>query len=59
MYAVLNYAIVLYAFFAVRETGGRSPEEMDLVFGADDGMRDGAGGAALPDDRVALVSDYD
>lgn len=32
MYAILNYTIVVYAFFAVRETEGKSLEEMETVF---------------------------
>ena len=33
MFAIFNFAIVVYSFFVVRETAGRSLEEMEVVFG--------------------------
>ncbi|TVY44340.1 Quinate permease [Lachnellula occidentalis] len=32
MFAILNYAIVVYAYFILKETAGRTLEEMDEVF---------------------------
>ena len=33
MFAVFNYAIIFYSFFVLRETAGKSLEEMEIVFG--------------------------
>ena len=42
MYAILNYAIMVYAFFAVHETRGKSLEEMETVFGTIDELAERA-----------------
>ena len=36
MFAIFNYAIIVYAWLVLRETKGKSLEEMDVVFGAVD-----------------------
>lgn len=33
MFAIFNYAIVVYSYFVLRETAGKSLEEMEIVFG--------------------------
>jgi sugar porter (SP) family MFS transporter len=33
MFAIFNYAIIFYSFFVLRETTGKSLEEMEVVFG--------------------------
>ena len=33
MFAIFNYAIIAYSFFFLRETKGKSLEEMEVVFG--------------------------
>lgn len=33
MFAIFNYAIVVYSYFILRETKGKSLEEMEVVFG--------------------------
>ena len=55
MYAILNYAIMVYAFLAVRETKGRSLEDMETVFGTGGALERGP----RQDDSVRLISDYD
>ncbi|CRG92426.1 Quinate permease [Talaromyces islandicus] len=34
MFAIFNYSLVVYAFFVLRETSGKSLEEMEEVFGS-------------------------
>lgn len=36
MFAIFNYAIILYSFFLLKETAHRSLEEMEVVFGTVD-----------------------
>ena len=36
MFAIFNYAIIFYSFFVLRETAGKSLEEMEVVFGTVD-----------------------
>lgn len=33
MFAIFNYAIIIYSYFVLRETTGKSLEEMEVVFG--------------------------
>jgi hypothetical protein len=33
MFAIFNYAIIVYSYFVLRETAGKSLEEMEVVFG--------------------------
>lgn len=33
MFAIFNYAIIVYSYFVLRETAGKSLEEMEIVFG--------------------------
>ena len=33
MFAIFNYAIIVYVYFVLRETTGKSLEEMEVVFG--------------------------
>jgi heme/copper-type cytochrome/quinol oxidase subunit 3 len=53
MFAIFNFAIVFYSYFVLRETAGKSLEEMEVVFGTvarlptkeDDLVESGAGRA--------------
>ncbi|KIW29925.1 uncharacterized protein PV07_05710 [Cladophialophora immunda] len=36
MFAIFNYAIVVYSYFVLKETTGKSLEEMEIVFGTVD-----------------------
>ncbi len=36
MFAIFNYAIIVYSYFVLRETTGKSLEEMEVVFGTVD-----------------------
>ena len=36
MFAIFNAAIVVYSWWVLRETGGKSLEEMENVFGSDE-----------------------
>jgi sugar porter (SP) family MFS transporter len=36
MFAIFNFAIVVYSYFVLRETAGKSLEEMEVVFGTVD-----------------------
>lgn len=38
MFAIFNYAIIFYSFFILRETAGKSLEEMEVVFGTVDSL---------------------
>ncbi|KAF2476800.1 MFS quinate transporter [Lindgomyces ingoldianus] len=58
LYAFLSFAIVVYAFFVVRETRGKSLEEMETVFGTV-GVLEGQASRLQADDSVRLISDYD
>ncbi len=33
MFAIFNYAIIVYSYFVLKETTGKSLEEMEIVFG--------------------------
>lgn len=33
MFAIFNYAIIFYSYFVLRETAGKSLEQMEVVFG--------------------------
>ena len=33
MFAIFNYAIILYSWLFIKETAGKSLEEMEVVFG--------------------------
>ena len=33
MFAIFNYAIIVYSYFLLKETQGKSLEEMEVVFG--------------------------
>lgn len=33
MFAIFNYAIIFYSYFVLRETAGKSLEQMEIVFG--------------------------
>ncbi len=33
MFAIFNYAIIVYSWFFIKETAGKSLEEMEIVFG--------------------------
>lgn len=33
MFAIFNYAIIVYSWFFLKETTGKSLEEMEIVFG--------------------------
>jgi hypothetical protein len=33
MFAIFNYAIIIYSWFLLKETQGKSLEEMEVVFG--------------------------
>lgn len=36
MFAIFNYAIIVYSYFVLRETAGKSLEDMEVVFGTVD-----------------------
>jgi hypothetical protein len=36
MFAIFNYAIIVYSYFLLKETTGKSLEEMEVVFGTVD-----------------------
>ncbi|KAL9615873.1 MAG: hypothetical protein Q9160_009194 [Pyrenula sp. 1 TL-2023] len=38
MFAIFNYAIIAYVWFFIKETSGKSLEEMDIVFGQIDSL---------------------
>ncbi|KAH7165702.1 general substrate transporter [Dactylonectria macrodidyma] len=40
MFAIFNFALVLYAFFVIKETKGKSLEEMETLFNAKHGHAD-------------------
>lgn len=36
MFAIFNYAIIVYSWFFLKETTGKSLEEMEIIFGTVD-----------------------
>ena len=57
MFAIFNYAIIFYSFFLLKETAGKSLEEMEVVFGTVDrlpmkGTEDGGVTSGADDDET-------